>query len=305
MTIRVLAVWWATCLLWSTTFLFIRVGLRDIPAFTLAWMRLAVALAVLIPIALVRGEVRAQRWRDIGHVAAAGVLLLGLNYALVFWGAQFIPSGLVAVLQSGAPLVALGFACAIGQEQVSMRKIAALVLGVVGVAVIFGSEATASGWSAIAGAAAAFAGSVCVAAAYVWMKRHGRRIAPLTLTTIQSAAAVVPLACLALALEGAPRPDRWPTTAWAAVLYLGLAASVVAFWLNYWLLARMNASAMLMMGVAEVPIAIGLGAAFLGERLPAGTFLGATCVLIAVAGNLFAERVSARATTIPAFPDRE
>ena len=295
MTIHVIAVWWAACLLWSTTFLFIRIGLRDVPSLTLAWMRLAIALTVLIPIASARGDVLAQRWADVGRVAAAGVLLLGVNYALVFWGAQFIPSGLVAVLQSGAPLIALGFACAIGQEQVNLRKLATLILGVVGVAVIFGSEATASGWTAIAGAAAAFMGSVCVAAAYVWMKSHGHRLAPLALTTIQSAAAVVPLACIALALEGAPQLDRWSPSAWAAVLYLGLAASVLAFWLNYWLLARMAASAMLMMGVAEVPIAIGLGAVFLDERLPRGTFVGATCVLIAVVGNLLAERVSARA----------
>ena len=290
MTIRVIAVWWAACLLWSTTFLFIRIGLRDIPSLTLAWMRLAIALTVLLPIAIARGDVLTQRWSDVSRVAAAGLLLLGVNYALVFWGAQFIPSGLVAVLQSGAPLIALGFACAIGQEQVNLRKLATLILGVVGVAVIFGSEATASGWTAIAGAAAAFMGSVCVAAAYVWMKSHGHRLAPLALTTIQSAAAVVPLACIALALEGAPQLDRWSPSAWAAVLYLGLAASVLAFWLNYWLLARMTASAMLMMGVAEVPIAIGLGAVFLDERLPGGTFVGATCVLIAVAGHLLAER---------------
>ena len=125
------------------------------------------------------------------------------------------------------------------------------------------------------------------------MKSHGDRLAPLAVTTIQSAAAVVPLACIALALEGAPRLDRWSPSAWAAVLYLGLAASVLAFWLNYWLLARMTASAMLMMGVAEVPIAIGLGAVFLDERLPGGTFVGATCVVIAVAGSLLAERASA------------
>jgi drug/metabolite transporter (DMT)-like permease len=70
------------------------------------------------------------------------------------------------------------------------------------------------------------------------------------------------------------------------VTYLAVAASVIAFGLNYWLLARMDASAMLMMGVAEVPIAVLLGAAFLKERLPRGTFLGGTCVLVAVVSGL-------------------
>ena len=65
-------------------------------------------------------------------------------------------------------------------------------------------------------------------------------------------------------------------------MYLAVAASVIAFWLNYWLLARMDASAMLMMGVAEVPIAVLLGTVFLKERLPVGTFAGGACVLVAV-----------------------
>jgi drug/metabolite transporter (DMT)-like permease len=286
MTIGLMAVWWLACLLWSATFLFIRVGLAEIPPFTLAWIRLAIALAVLTPVAIARAELRTLRAIDVCRVAAAGLALLGVNYALLFWGAQFIPSGLVAILQSGTPLIALGMACVAGYEQVTSRKLVTLTLGIAGVAVIFGSEAAAAGQPAIKGVVAVLAGSLCVASAYVSMKGYGNRIAPLALTTIQSAAAVVPLACVAFALEGSPSPVQWSLSTWAAITYLGLAASVLAFWLNYWLLARMDASAMLMMGVAEVPIAILLGAVFLQERLPNGTFLGAACVLIAVVSSL-------------------
>ena len=287
MRIRLLAVWWIACLLWSSTFLFIRVGIGEVRPFTLAWTRLAIALAILAPIALVRGDLRTLRAAaDLRRVAGAGLLLLGVNYALLFWGAQFIPSGLVAILQSGTPLLALAFACAIGQERLTFRKLITLILGIVGVALIFGSEALTSGRMAMTGAAAVFAAAACVAGAYVWMKSYGGRIAPLAMTTIQSGAAVIPLLCLALFTEGIPSPTHWSASAWGAVLYLAVAASVVAFWLNYWLLERMDASAMLMMGVAEVPIAVLLGAAFLGERLPSGTFVGGVCVLLAVVTRL-------------------
>jgi drug/metabolite transporter (DMT)-like permease len=287
MRIRLLAVWWIACLLWSSTFLFIRVGIGEVRPFTLAWTRLAIALAILAPIALVRGDLRTLRAAaDLRRVASAGLLLLGVNYALLFWGAQFIPSGLVAILQSGTPLLALAFACAIGQERLTFRKLITLILGIVGVALIFGSEALTSGRMAMTGAAAVFAAAACVAGAYVWMKSYGGRIAPLAMTTIQSGAAVIPLLCLALFTEGIPSPAHWSASAWGAVLYLAVAASVVAFWLNYWLLERMDASAMLMMGVAEVPIAVLLGAAFLGERLPSGTFVGGVCVLLAVVTRL-------------------
>src|SRR4029079_6348796 len=126
----------------------------------------------------------------------------------------------------------------------------------------------------------------CCGPAYVVWKVSRGRIPPLAMTTIQSGAALVPLLCIALVTNGFPEPARWSGAAWAAVRYLAVAVSVIAFWLNYWLLARMDASAMLMMGVAEVPIAVLLGAAVLHERLPGGTFLGGTCVLVAVVSRL-------------------
>ncbi len=290
MRLRLVAVWWIACLLWSSTFLSIRVGLAEIRPFTLAWIRLAIALAILIPIVVGRRDLRTLGSIDVRRVAAAGLLLLGVNYSLLFWGAQFIPSGLVAILQSGTPLLALAFACAVGQERVTARKLFTFILGVVGVTLIFGSEVLTSGRAAMTGVAAVLGSSACVASAYVWMKSYRGRIPPLAMTTIQSGAAVLPLLCLGLLTDGVPTPARWSAAAWTALLYLAVAASVVAFWLNYWLLARMDASAMLMMGVAEVPIAVLLGAAILGERLPAGTFVGGTCVLVAVGTGLVGNR---------------
>ena len=85
-----------------------------------------------------------------------------------------------------------------------------------------------------------------------------------------------------MAPRGNPFEAGWTMPAVAALLYLSIGASVVAFGLNYWLLQRMDTSAMLMMGVAEVPIAVGLGALFFDERLPPGMLVGGACVLAGV-----------------------
>jgi drug/metabolite transporter (DMT)-like permease len=116
----------------------------------------------------------------------------------------------------------------------------------------------------------------------VWLKGYGRRLHPLGVTTLQCTAGLIVLGSAALLLEGAPQQAIWSSRAIVSVLYLAIGGSVVAFGLNYWLLARMDPSAMLMMGVAEVPIAILLGVLVLGERLPSGTLAGAACVLAAV-----------------------
>jgi drug/metabolite transporter (DMT)-like permease len=283
---RVVGVWCATCLLWSSTFLFIRLGLVDVPPFTFAWVRLAIALAVLAPLAFARDNRASLRRRDTATLILTGVLLLGINYGLVFWGAQFVPSGLVAILQSGTPVLALACGWVLGSETVDARKILALGAGVVGVTVIFGAEGHASGRATFLGSAAVFGGSACVALAYVWLKTYGRHLPRTSVTALQSLGGMLPLACLGWFFEGPPDAARWSATTWVALLYLALAASVLAFWLNYWLLERMDASAMLMMGVAEVPIAILLGAVVFGERLPAGTLLGGTVVLAGVIAGL-------------------
>ena len=67
---------------------------------------------------------------------------------------------------------------------------------------------------------------------------------------------------------------RWTTPAIVSVLYLALAGSVIAFWLNYWLLKRIGATKLLAMSLVEPLIAVVLGAIVLREALPAGTLLG-------------------------------
>jgi drug/metabolite transporter (DMT)-like permease len=88
-------VWLVTCLIWSTVWLAIKIGVTAVPPFTFAYSRLLIALAVLIPTAAFRGRLRVPR-AEAGILLATGFLLLGVNYALVFWGTRFVPSGLVA-----------------------------------------------------------------------------------------------------------------------------------------------------------------------------------------------------------------
>ena len=279
---RVIAVWCIACLLWSSTYLFIRVGLNDVPPLTFAWVRLAIAASVLTTVLIARHGFVGLTRGDVAHITFAGVVLLGLNYGLIYWGAQFVPSGLVAILQSATPMLALVLGWLLGSETVSVRKIVALVTSSLGVALIFRTEARASGSEAFAGSLAVLGSSACIAFAYVWLKGYRRRVPPLTVTTLQCIAGAVPLAALGVMFEGSPMRAGWSPTAVAAILYLAVCGSILAFWLNYWLLERMDTSAMLMMGVAEVPVAVALGAAILGERLPPGILMGAVFVLTGV-----------------------
>ena len=231
---RIFAVWCMSCLFWSSTFLFVRLGVTAVPPLTFAWTRLALALAILGPVALARGWFTGLTRRDVALIGGTGLLILGVNYALLYWRAQFIPSGLVAILQSATPLIALAIGWMLGSEQVNGRKVAAFAASMLGVVVIFSDDAA------------------------------------------------IPRG-IALVAERSPATAQWPRAAIVSLLYLAIVGSVVAFRVNYWLLLRIDASLMLLMGVAEVPIAVALGAIVLNEDLHARALAGAAFIAAGVA----------------------
>jgi drug/metabolite transporter (DMT)-like permease len=277
----VLFVWWITCLIWSSVWLCIKVGVRDVPPTTFATMRLVVALVFLVTIMAVRGQPLPRRARDWVLVGASGFLLIGLNYALLYWGAQYISSGLSAVLQAATPAFGLMLAhvLLVDDERFTAWQIAGLLLGVAGVGVIFAEQLNVTGRAAFLGSLAVTASAFCVALGYVIVKKHGTHLRSIELTTGQMIAGLAPLLVIMFTREGNPLAVRWTTPAIASMLYLAIAGSVIAFRLNYWLLKRMGTTKLLAMSLVEPLIAVLLGAIVLRETLPGGTLLGGACIL--------------------------
>ena len=270
-------------MLWSTVWVFIKLGVADVPPVTFAACRLFVALLVLIPITAARGIAWPREARDWVLIGSTGVLLLGVNYALLYWGMQFVSSGLAAVLQALTPVFAMLFAhLLLSNERITPTKVAALALGIAGVAVIFADQLRFAGWDSLWGSTAVLAGAMFVACAYVLMKKYGRDLDPTIIAAGQMAAALVPLGALALVVEGNPLTLQWTRRSAMALLYLAVIGSVTATWLNYWLLKRMDATKVLVMGLAEPPIAMMLGAAILHETLSTRVIAGTICILVSV-----------------------
>ena len=281
---RLLGVWWVTCLIWSSVWLFIKIGLRDLPPVSFAAIRLVVAIAVFLPILMIRRVPLPREARDWYVIGIAGILLLGVNYALLFWGAQFIPSGLTAVLGAVTPAFALVFGhFLLKDEPFSLRALGAVGIGIAGVALISWDQLHLSGRQALLGCAAVTAAAATVGFAYVFVKaRGGRRIRPEVITCGQMLCAVGPMLVFATLREGNPLALHWTPTAIGCLLYLAVAGSVAGTWLNYWLLERMSATALLSMALVEPLIAVLLGAAFLQERVTPAAAAGGVLVLCSI-----------------------
>src|SRR5687768_14018710 len=119
-------IWWVTCFLWSGGWLFIKLGLRDLPPLTFAALRLVLAAIILVPIVVARHEWKRLPAHDLATIAASGLLLLGVNYALVFWGAQFVPSGLTALLQATTPVLGFALGILLGAERFTWVRAGAI-----------------------------------------------------------------------------------------------------------------------------------------------------------------------------------
>lgn len=275
--------WIFVCFIWGTVWLFIKLGVTDVPPFAFASTRLIIALTVLVPVALVRaGKIpRARAERRL--IAATGMMLFTANYALLYWAAQYVSSGLMAVLQAITPAFALLVAQPLlPDERMTGAKLVGLIAGIAGVAVIFATELHVSGALAAAACAAVVISAFFVAAAYVLVRAKGSHLPSTMLMTGQIASGVVPLVLLSIVFEGNPLVVHWTKTAVVAVCYLAVAGSIVAFWLNYWLMQRIGATRMLLTSILEPLLAVLLGAMVLGERLTPRVAVGGVLVLLSV-----------------------
>src|SRR6185436_1169770 len=100
-------VWLLLCLIWGSTWLFIKLGLDDLPPFTFAGIRFVIASAILFAIIKARRLSLPRKRSDWMLLAITGVLSFSLNYGLLFWGEQYISSGLAALLQATIPAFGL------------------------------------------------------------------------------------------------------------------------------------------------------------------------------------------------------
>jgi drug/metabolite transporter (DMT)-like permease len=234
-------------------------------------------------------------------LAVTGVLSFSLNYGLIFWGEQFISSGLAAVLQSTIPAFGLIIAhFYLPNEQLSSPKIAGVLLGVIGVAVIFSNELTVAGPRALTGSIAMVLSSMFVAYSNVLVKARARKLNPSFIAAGQMLFGLIPLLIIGIPLEGNPLNFRWTTMAIVSLLYLAIVGSVVAFLLYYWLVQNMDVTKTMLIALVTPVVAVLLGMLVLNERLTWRTLLGGLMIMSGIGLIVVRRRQKKEVTVAPA-----
>jgi drug/metabolite transporter (DMT)-like permease len=286
-------VWLILCLVWGTTWIFIKIGLRDLPPITFAAARFLLAVLILAPLVKVlrleMPRTRAQ-WK---LIALTGFLQFSINYSLVFWSEQYITSGLAAVLQ--AMITVFGLALAwifLPDEKITKRKIFAVALGIIGVAIIFIDQLRIESVMAFAGCVAIVLGAYAAAQASILIKAKAALIHPATLVFSQMLCGLPAIIIYALAAEGDPLRFDWTWTAIVCVVYLTVFGTIAAFWLYYWLLKRVESTKAMMISLVTPLLAVVIGNLTVGETLPPQTGLGGVLIIASIGLIVFRKRVS-------------
>ena len=276
-------IWLILCLIWGTTWIFIKIGLTDLPPITFAAARFLLAVAILLPVIWLRQLPWPRSSSEWKLIALTGFLQFSLNYSSVFWAEQHITSGLAAVLQAMITVFGLLLAWIfLPAEKITRVKIFAVFLGVVGVAVIFIEQLRVESVMAFAGCVAIVAGAYAAAQASILIKARGSSLHPASLVCAQMICGLPAVILYALVAEGNPLTFNWTWKAVACVFYLTILGTIAAFWLYYWLLSRIESTKAMMISLVTPLIAVLIGAIFLGERLPPQTLFGGVLIISSV-----------------------
>jgi len=281
-------VWLILCGIWGSTWLFIKIGLVDLPPITFAGIRFLLASLILMIMVLVRRAAWPRTRREWTLIAVVGILQFSLNYGLVFWGEQYISSGLAAVLQSTFPAFGLVIAhFYLPQERLTAGRVMGVLLGVCGVAVIFSDQLSVAGSMALLGSVALVLSALCGSYSNVLVKAYGGKIDPQVFAACQMIFGFVPLLAIGLSTEDNPLHFHWTIMAIVSLLYLTVVGSVVAFALYYWLVRNMDVTNTMLIALVTPVIAVILG-------IPLGLIVGR------VAWRAFASELGVRtASTTP------
>jgi drug/metabolite transporter (DMT)-like permease len=282
---KTLGVYVFCCAIWGSTWLVIRIGVRDIPPLTFAGLRMGISCLLLAPLAWRRSERRTTlaEWR---HLATSGLLQIGLAYAGIFLAARWIESGLSALLFSSFPIwVALFAHRMLPKEPLTSRGALAALIGLGGVVVIEGPAAIHAAGGEMGplfwGGVLVLGSALISGYANVLVKKWLGGVPPARNVWGQTLVGSILLFLLAAVFERG-EPIHWTPSAILSLAYLSIFGTVLTFVGLFWLVPRVPVAVIGTIPLVDMLIAVILGAIFLGEALPVRVLFGGLLILTGV-----------------------
>jgi drug/metabolite transporter (DMT)-like permease len=262
--------------IWGASYLFIKIGIRDMSPWMVAWARIALAALILVPLAARAGALRAARGSGLPWLFLLGAVQVAGPFVLIGAAEDEISSGLAGILVASAPLFTALLAIRLDQEERSRGlRLVGVLLGLAGVAVLLGVDIGDS-TSQLLGAAAVLLAGLGYAIGGFMVKRRLANVPPIGVAAWVMITSTVMLAPLALAFAPSEVPGLGPV---AAVTALGLLGTGIAFAIFYDLMSTVGPARTFIVTYLAPGFAVVYGALLLDEHVTAATIAGLVLIL--------------------------
>lgn len=281
-------------IIWAINFIAVKIGLRSLPAMTLASFRVVLAGAVMIPFywfcvrlpafAEEGGNGRREfTLADFWTFLYMGFFGVVMNQVCFTVGLRYTSVGHAAVIVGMGPIYTLILAVLFKLEAATWRKAAGMAIALAGIAVLASENGITAHSPSVLGDVITMTGSIGFAMYVVLGKRLAGRYTPLTMTAFShygGALIVLPVAIYRAIKLG--NLDHWRAiawTGWAAMFYMAIFSSAVAYVFYFWLLHYLEASQLSAFTYLLPVVAMILGIVWLGEKSSWGQVLGGILAL--------------------------
>ena len=273
------------CVVWGTTYLFIRIALDTIPPLLLTGARFVVAGLIMLLVARLRGEALPRDVRTLANLALIGFLMVSVGNLAVVWAEQWVPSGMAALLVATAPFwMAIIEAFRSSGERLDLRSGFGMLIGFVGVAMLVTPRGAGGTWSMnfLLGALAIQIGGMCWQLGSAHGKYNLRHVPLMTSAALQMLFGGTIVTIAGFAIGEGPRFALTPRT-FAALAYLTIFGSIIAYSAYVFALAHMRTTHTSLYAYVNPVVAVFLGWLILSEPLTWVSILAMIVILAGVA----------------------
>ena len=273
------------CIVWGTTYLGIAIAIETIPPLALTAIRFVAAGLIMAVIAVARGERMPRDRSTLGNLAFIGFLMVGVGNLAVVWAEQWVPSGLAALFVATAPFWMVVIEAFRSQgERTDLRSNIGMLLGFVGVALLVTPSGAGPSWNFyfIAGAIAIQVGSIAWQLGSVRGKYHLAHVPLLSSAALQMLFGGLIVGVLSIAI-GEPARFALNNRTLAALVYLTLVGSVLAYSAYVYALAKLRTTKVSLYAYVNPVVAVVLGWLVLDEQLTPISIAAMVIILVGVA----------------------
>jgi drug/metabolite transporter (DMT)-like permease len=270
-------------MLWGSSYFFIAVARPELPAFTIAFLRLLPAVALLLVILLPLGYRLPATWAEWRMFVLFSVINSTLPFVLVVWGQSQFSGGMAAVFNATAPLFGVFLAHLLTHdEKLSFNKVAGILVGICGVAVLAGTDLAEASGASILARVALIGAPLCYVLANIYVRTRLGSYHPFVIAVMQAAGGI-PSALLLMLLVDQPWTLPMPSlVALGAVVGMGTLGMGLASLCHYTVLRRAGTTNALVVTLIMPLTPILLGVFFLGDRLSGRDMAGALVIAAAL-----------------------